>query len=136
MYARHVLGSDDCRIAMDAALNYAQAQQWRVTVAIVDNGGGLLALVRMDTASVGSIDGAIEKARSAALTGVETRFLEQMVAERPAIVTMRRVAVEGGLPLLYDGQCMGGIGVSGVQSHQDAEVARTGVLAAAAQWNR
>jgi len=76
-----------------------------------------------------SVDTAIKKARSAALTGISTQALEALIRDRPALLTLDRVAVEGGLPLLHQGQRVGGVGVSGVKSDQDAIVAQAGINA-------
>lgn len=94
-----------------------------MTIAVVDDAGHPIQLCRMDEASPASVDTALGKARSAALTGLDTRVLEEMAGKRPALFTIGRVAVEGGLPLLHRNQRVGGVGVSGVQSHQDREVA-------------
>jgi glc operon protein GlcG len=134
MRQKPVLEISDSAVALAAALEHAEANGWRICVAIADEAGTLIQLTRMDGASPASVEGAIGKARSAALVGVDTKLLEAMVKDRPALATMPRVAVEGGLPLLYDGHRVGGIGVSGVQSHQDAEVARAGLEALAAHW--
>jgi len=134
MRVRHALEMDDCSLCMAAALAHAEAQGWLVTVAIVDDNGTPLQLVRMDEASPASVEGAIQKARSAGLIGIDTRIQEAMVKERPGIATMGRVAVEGGVPIRYEGQRVGGIGVSGVLSHQDAEVAGAGLEALLASW--
>jgi glc operon protein GlcG len=123
MHLRHTLSLSDCSTAIHAGLIVARANEWRVTIAVVDDGGHTLQLIRMDDASPASVDTAIQKARSAALTGLDTAKLEAMVRDRPAVMTIGRVAVEGGVPILHEGQRVGGIGVSGVQSHQDAEVA-------------
>jgi glc operon protein GlcG len=113
----------ETEIAVNAGCIEARAQGWAVTIAVVDESGFLLHLSRMDEASPASVAGATEKARSAALTGVETKALEAAVQERPGMITMGRVCVEGGIPILYQQQRLGGIGVSGVQSHHDAHIA-------------
>ena len=129
MRQRHALDLTDAQRVVDAALAHAGGLGWRVTVAVVDDGGVPLLLLRMDEASPASVATAIEKARSAALTGLDTKLLEAMIEKRPGTATIGRVAVEGGLPLLHDGQRVGGIGVSGLPSHQDAEVAAAGQAA-------
>lgn len=134
MRQKHALDLADSAVCMTAALAYAGEKGWRVTVAVVDDSGTPIQLTRIDDASPASVEAAVQKARSAAMTGVETRLLEAMIKDRPALVTMQRVAVEGGLPLLYGGERVGGIGVSGVQSHQDAEIARAGLEALVAHW--
>ena len=131
MRKRFALDLADCQNAMEAGLAYAEARDWRITIAIVDDAGVPLLVSRMDEASPASVDGAIEKARSAALTGVATKLMEAMIAERPAVATMNRVAVEGGIPVLHDGQRLGGIGASGLPSHMDAEVAQVALDALA-----
>lgn len=137
MRTRHALDLADCNVCITAALSTAAARGFQLSIAIVDDGGNLLQFARMDEASPASVEGAVEKARAAALTGVETRILEAAVKERPGIATMRRLAVEGGLPILHSaGQCVGGIGVSGEQSHHDAEIAGSGRDALAALWNQ
>lgn len=133
MRVRHALDLKECIAAVAAGIAFAAQKGWTVTVAVVDDSGYPLHLSRMDEASAASVEGAIQKARSAALTGVETKMLEAMVAARPAVATMGRVAVEGGVPIQHEGQRVGGIGVSGVQSHQDAEVAHAALAAVTGQ---
>lgn len=119
----------DASTIVNAAQTHALRNQWPVTVAVVDESGTPIIVSRLDDATPASVNTAIEKARSAGLTGLPTKVLEAMVVERPAIVTLGRVAVEGGLPILYKGQSVGGIGVSGVRSDQDAAVAQAGLQA-------
>ena len=124
MRKRFALDRLDARAAVEAGIAAAARQGWAVTVAVVDDSGTPIVVERMDEASPASFSTAIEKGRSAALTGQPTKLLEAMIRERPALVTMAgRVAVEGGVPILYAGQRIGGIGVSGVRSDQDAEIA-------------
>ena len=117
----------DASAIVNAAQAHATRNKWPVTVAVVDESGIPILVSRSDDASPASVNTAIEKARSAGLTGLPTKILEAMVAERPAVVTLGRVAVEGGLPILYKGQKVGGVGVSGVRSDQDAAVAQAGL---------
>jgi glc operon protein GlcG len=137
MRMRFALGLAEAEAAIKAGHEEARRQGWLVTVAVVDDSGAVIQLSRMDEATPASVDAAIGKARSAALTGVDTKILEAMVKDRPALTTMDRIAIEGGLPVLHQRQRVGGIGVSGVQSHQDAQVASaafaalTGAIAAA-----
>lgn len=119
----------DAATIVNAAQAHARQNNWPVTVAVVDDSGIPILISRLDDASPASVSTAVEKARSAGLTGLPTKMLEAMVVERPAIVTLGRVAVEGGLPILYKGQKVGGIGVSGVKSDQDAAVAQAGLQA-------
>lgn len=124
MRTRFALDLEACVAAVSAGVVFAGQKGWLVTIAVVDDSGGLIALSRMNEGSPAGVDGAIGKARSAAAIGIETRLMEAMVAQRPAVATMGRVCVEGGIPILHQGQRVGGVGVSGVQSSEDAEVAR------------
>ena len=123
MYVRYALQLHEASAAIAAGCASAAQNGWRVSVAVVDEAGFVIALHRMDGASQGSVDTAIEKAKAAAFTGLPTKTLEDIIAARPAAVTMKRVAVEGGVPILHNGARLGGIGVSGVMPGQDATVA-------------
>ncbi len=127
MRTRYALGLAEAEAAVRAGCDEATDRGWAITVAIVDDAGVPIHLSRMDDASPGSVSTAIEKARSAAFTGIETKILEAMISDRPALVTLGRVAVEGGLPIGHNGQRIGGIGVSGAQSGQDAHIAGIGL---------
>jgi uncharacterized protein GlcG (DUF336 family) len=129
MRTKFAIGLAEAEAATKAACEEARAEGWAVTVAIVDDAGFLVHLARMDEASAGSVFGAIEKGRSSALMGIETKMLEALVASRPGLATIGRVAVEGGLPILHQQQRIGGIGVAGVQAHQDVQVANAGLKA-------
>jgi glc operon protein GlcG len=126
MRSRQCLEVAEAEEMVSAAKQFALGRGWAVTIAVVDDGGTPIAVLRLDEASPASVSSAIAKAASAALTGQPTKILEEMIRQRPALTTMPRLAVEGGLPLLFKGQRVGGIGVSGVQSTQDAEVAQAG----------
>jgi glc operon protein GlcG len=126
MRMRYSMSNAEAQTILAAASARARTRGWPVTIAVVDDSGTLIALSRLDEATPASVETSIEKARSAALTGIATKTLESMVSQRPALVTLRRVTVEGGLPILHHGQRVGGIGVSGVRSDEDAEVAQAG----------
>jgi glc operon protein GlcG len=127
MRSKYLLSSSEAQTIVSAAQAHADRNGWAVTVAVVDDSGTPIVVSRLDDAAPSSVNTAIEKARSAATTGLPTKLLETMVRERPALVTLGRVAVEGGLPILYKGQRVGGVGVSGVKSDQDAQVAQAGL---------
>ncbi|ACO80451.1 glyoxylate glcG protein [Azotobacter vinelandii CA] len=113
------------------ARDEALRNQWAVTIAVVDDGGHPLALERLDgCAPIGAYI-AMEKARSAALGRRETKGYEEMVnGGRTAFVSAPLLtSLEGGVPLLVDGQTVGAVGVSGVKAEQDAQVARAGSTA-------
>ncbi|MHA6159880.1 heme-binding protein [Pseudomonas sichuanensis] len=131
MHSKPALDQADVARLLAAARQHAQAQQWPVTIAVVDDGGHPLALERLDGCAPASAYIAMEKARTAALGRRESRDYEQMVNDgRTAFVTAPLLtSLEGGVPLRVEGQVVGAIGVSGVKSGQDAEVAKAGAQA-------
>ena len=123
----------DAKQIAAAAEAEALKNNWRVTIAVLDDGGNLLFLQRLDEAPLGSIVVAQEKARTALLFKRPTKVFEEIIASgRTAMLTLPGATpIEGGLPLLNNGQLIGAIGVSGVQSPQDAQIAGAGVEVAA-----
>lgn len=96
----------------------------------MDEGGYLLHLERMDGATLPSPEIATMKARTAALTRVPTKFLEDVTKERAATMMFPgRLPVQGGVPILYQGECVGAVGVSGAQSAEDEQIASAGLAA-------
>ncbi|GLK60323.1 heme-binding protein [Azotobacter vinelandii] len=131
MQSKAVLGQQDVARILAGARDEALRNQWAVTIAVVDDGGHPLALERLDgCAPIGAYI-AMEKARSAALGRRETKGYEEMVnGGRTAFVSAPLLtSLEGGVPLLVDGQTVGAVGVSGVKAEQDAQVARAGSTA-------
>jgi glc operon protein GlcG len=119
---------DDANQMMAAGKAEAAKKGWAVSIAIVDDAGFLLHLERMDGAHIKTAEIATMKARTAAVSRTSTRVLEDMIKERPALLTFPdRLPVQGGEPILYQGECVGGIGVSGAKSHEDEQVAKAGV---------
>jgi uncharacterized protein GlcG (DUF336 family) len=114
-----------------AAEAEAIKNKWNVVIVILDDGANLLYVQRMDEVQVGSIDVAIAKATSAVRFKRPTKvFEEQLVGGRQAVLMLpKAMPVEGGLPLMVDGRVIGGIGVSGVTSQQDGQIAAAGVAA-------
>jgi len=124
------LTADDASKIAAAAKAEAQKNNWSVTIAVVDDGGFLIRLERLDGAPVQSATIATAKAWTAAATRTPTKALEDMVKERPAAVAFPgRVAVQGGLPIMHQGECVGAVGVSGVKSHEDEQIAKAGLQA-------
>ena len=124
------LTSPDVQKAMAACKAEAERNQWNVAIAIVDDGGILLGFDRMDGVAGVSAEVAIGKARTAALTKRPSKFFEDRVKERPAFATFPAgILIQGGLPIIARNECVGAIGVSGVQSHQDEQIAQAGVTA-------
>jgi uncharacterized protein GlcG (DUF336 family) len=116
-----------------AAEAEAVRNNWNVVIAIVDDGGRLMHLVRRDGTQYGSIEVAQDKARTAIAFRRPTKALEDAVAGgRNAILGLGGATpIEGGLPIIVAGEMVGAIGVSGVQSNQDAQVAQAGISALA-----
>lgn len=108
----------------------AAKNKWNVSIAVVDDGGFVIHLERLDGAVGQSAAIATYKAQTAAATRTPTKVLEDIVKERPATVAFPgRVAVQGGLPIMHQGECVGGVGVSGAKSHEDEQVASAGLKA-------
>ena len=129
MRNKPALTSADCHKMMAACIAEAQKNKWPVTIAIVDDSGAALLLERLDGAGAISAQVAMGKATTSAVTKRPTKFFEDRVKERPAFITFPTPGVmfQGGLPLMHQGECVGAIGVSGVQSHEDEQVAKAGV---------
>ena len=124
------LTAADVETAMNACKAEAQKNKWNVSIAILDEGGYLLAFHRMDGAAPISAEVAIGKAHTSAMTKRPSKFFEDRVKERPAFVTFPAgLLIQGALPIMHKGECVGAIGVSGVQSFEDEQVAQAGVAA-------
>lgn len=124
------LTSADLSKAMAACQAEAAKHNWSVSIGIVDDGGHLLAFHRMDGASVITAQVAIGKAHTSALTRRPSKLFEDRVKERPAFVNFPAgILIQGGLPVLVRGECVGAIGVSGAASHEDEQIAAAGVRA-------
>ncbi|AOJ07644.1 hypothetical protein WS62_22640 [Burkholderia sp. ABCPW 14] len=131
MKTKPVLTSEDVKKMAAAAESFAAASHWPVTVAIFDDGAHLLYLHRMDGAAPSTVEMAIGKGRTAALGRRESKVYEEMVLQgRVSFLSAPLVGlVEGGVPIMVEGETVGAIGVSGVKSEQDAAVARAGIAA-------
>ena len=132
MKNRPMLTLEDCRKISAAAEAEARKNNWNVCIAILDDGGHLLHLARMDGASPANARIAIEKGRTAAETRRSTAVWQERIAKRPELLKMPQVTpVQGGLPIMAEGVCVGAVGISGVQSHEDEQVAAAGIKAIA-----
>ena len=132
MISKSVLTLSDVHAIAQAAQAEALAQQWPVTIAIVDDGGHLLWLQRLDGAAPITAHIAPAKARTAALGRRESKVYEDVINQgRMAFLSapLLEGMLEGGVPVMVDGQCVGAVGVSGVKSNEDAQVARAGIAA-------
>lgn len=132
MQTKSVLTSVDVKKIAAAAEAEALANNWAVTIAIVDDGGHLLSLQRMDGVAAISAHIAPAKAKTAAMGRRETKIYEDIINNgRTAFVTVPFIdgMLEGGVPIVFDGQVIGAVGVSGVKSEQDAQIAKAGIAA-------
>ena len=131
MKTRPMLTLEDCRKIAAAAEAEAKKNSWIVAIAILDDGGHPLHLVRMDGASPFNARTALAKGRTAAETRRSTLVWEERIkGGRTAMLGMPGITpVQGGLPIVIDGTCIGGIGVSGVQSHEDEQICAAGIKA-------
>jgi glc operon protein GlcG len=132
MKNKPVLELADLKLMAAAAEAEAQKNQWAVSIAIVDDGGHALWLQRLDGAAAISSHIALSKAQTAALGRRESKVYEDMINQgrvsflsAPVLTGM----LEGGVPIIKEGQCLGGVGVSGVKSNEDALVARAALAA-------
>ncbi len=122
------LTSADVKKMLAACEAEAAKNKWAVAISIVDDGGFLLGFTRMDGASPVTAEVSLGKARTSALTRRPSKAFEDRVKERPAFVTFPAgVLIQGGVPIMHQNECVGAIGVSGVQSHEDEQIATAGV---------
>ena len=132
MKTKHTLESTDLKLIAAAAEAEALKNNWAVSIAIVDDGGHLLHFQRLDGAPAVSAHIAPAKANTAALGRRESKVYEDTInggrmsfLSAPTIKGM----LEGGIPMMKDGHCIGAVGVSGVKSSEDAQIARAGMAA-------
>ncbi|MBB1161766.1 GlcG/HbpS family heme-binding protein [Aquariibacter albus] len=132
MKTRAVLELADVKRIAAAAEAEALANGWAVTIAIADEGGHLLWLQRLDGAPAVSAQIAPAKAHTAALGRRESKVYEDVInGGRVSFLSAPGLAglLEGGVPILVEGQCIGAVGVSGVKSTEDAQIAKAGIAA-------
>lgn len=132
MKTKSVLDQADIKAIATAAEAEALVNHWAVTIAIVDDGGHLLHLQRLDGAPPISAHIAPAKAHTAALGRRESKVYEDVInGGRVSFLSAPQIQgmLEGGVPIMKDGQCLGAVGVSGVKSNEDAQIARAGIAA-------
>ena len=130
MRQKPVLTSADCHKMMAACIAEAQKNKWAVTIAIVDDSGAALLLERLDGCGAIASTVAMGKAQTSALTKRPSKFFEDRVKERPAFASFPAgILIQGAVPVMHQNECVGAIGVSGVQSHEDEQIAQAGVTA-------
>jgi glc operon protein GlcG len=127
MRTKQCLTSADVRKILAACEAEAAKNKWAVSISIVDDGGFLLGFTRMDGAAAITAEVATGKARTSAMTKRPSKFFEDRVKERPGFASFPAgILIQGGLPIVHENECVGAIGVSGVQSHEDEQVAQAG----------
>lgn len=132
MKTKSTLEFADVKTIAAAAVAEATKNNWAVSIAIVDDGGHLLSFQRLDGAAPISSHIAPGKARTAAIGQRETKVYEDMInGGRVSFLSAPdlNAMLEGGVPIMKDGQCLGAVGVSGVKSSEDAQIAKAGIAA-------
>ena len=132
MKNKPVLELADVKAILNAAEAEASKNNWLVSIAVVDDGGNLLGMIRRDGAAPVSAHISQAKARTAALGRRDTKGYEDMInGGRTAFLSAPVIdgMLEGGLPVMKDGECLGAVGVSGVKSNEDAQIAKAGIAA-------
>lgn len=130
MKTKHTLENADVKLIAAAAEAEALKNNWAVSIAIVDDGGHLLHFQRLEGAPAMSAHIAPAKAHTAALARKETKVYEEVInGGRTSFLSAPTIKgmLEGGVPILKDGQCLGAVGVSGVKSSEDAQIAKAGI---------
>lgn len=132
--AQHVpapVSLEEAKAILDAAEVRAHADQWTVAIAIVDAGGHLVAFRKIDGTQIGSVQFAIDKAKSSVLFKRSTKVFQDAVqaGNNHMLGLTGGVPFEGGIPIIVDGEVVGGIGVSGVTAQQDGVIAEAGLEA-------
>jgi uncharacterized protein GlcG (DUF336 family) len=129
MISKMILTLDDAKTIAAASEAEAVRNDWPVVIAVVDDGGHLIHLLRLDNTQFGSVEVAIAKARSAIAFRRPTKVWEDHIAEgRMRYLGLPgAMPIEGGLPVYAGGQFIGAVGVSGVRSNQDAQIAQAGL---------
>jgi len=132
MKTKSVLSDTDVTNILSAARTHANANKWAVSIAVVDDGGHLLGMIRLDGAAPISAHIAPAKAQTAAVGRRESKVYEDIVNNgRVAFLSAPLIhgMLEGGVPIVVDGEVIGAVGVSGVKSSEDAQIAQAGIAA-------
>jgi glc operon protein GlcG len=129
MRNRPTLTSADTQRIMAACKEEATRHGWSVCIAIVDDSGTLLQFERLDDASPMSVTSAIGKAQTSAMLRQSSGMLGDLFTTIPGTLKLPGIPIQGGLPIMHQGQCVGAVGVSGVEADEDEQVAGAGVAA-------
>jgi glc operon protein GlcG len=132
MFTKSVLHQADVQKILLAAIAEAKANSWAVSIAVCDDGGHLLGMIRMDNAATISAHICQAKAKTAAIGRRESKVYEDIInAGRTSFLSapVLEGMLEGGVPIVVDGQVIAAVGVSGVKSSEDVQIARAGIAA-------
>ena len=130
MRTKHALTSADVKKIIAACEAEAGKNNWAVAISVLDDSGILLGFARMDGAPRISGEVSLGKARTSAMTKRPSKFFEDRIKERPAFAGFPAgILIQGGMPVMHQNECVGAIGVSGVQSHEDEQIAQAGASA-------
>lgn len=130
MQTKHYLTLSDAEFLLGQAHQYANQNNFNVSIAVVDETGNLLAMKRIDGAAPMTANLAIEKAKCSAMSRHPSKLFEDIIkGGQMGFLTMESFSgmLEGGEPIMYQGQLVGAMGVSGVKSFEDAEIARVAI---------
>ncbi|BCU64495.1 hypothetical protein F941_01891 [Acinetobacter bouvetii DSM 14964 = CIP 107468] len=130
MKTKHYLTLADAEFLLNQAHQYAIENSFNVSIAVTDETGNLLAMKRMDGASPMTANLCLEKAKCSAMSKRPSKLFEDLIkGGQMGFLTMNTFngMLEGGEPIVYDGQLVGAVGVSGVKSFQDAEIAQQAI---------
>lgn len=130
MQTKHYLTLSDAEFLLDQAHQYAIQNSFNVSIAVVDETGNLLAMKRMDGAAPMTANLAVEKAKCSAMSRHPSKLFEDIIkGGQMGFLTMESFSgmLEGGEPIMYQGQLVGAMGVSGVKSFEDAEIAQVAI---------
>jgi uncharacterized protein GlcG (DUF336 family) len=128
MRMKPTLSLDEAQTLAMACLEAARGREASVCIAVVDEAGSLLNLLRMDGARTHTVELATRKARTAAGIGVSTELIETLYGDKP-MQSRDFIALRGGVPILHDGACAGAVGVSGAKPEIDVLIASQGIAA-------
>jgi len=132
MRTKQCLTAADVKKMLAACEAEASKNKWAVAISIVDDGGFLLGALRMDGASAITSEVSLGKAKTSAMTKRPSKFFEDRLKERPAFAGFPAgILIQGAVPVMHQNECVGAVGVSGVQSHEDEQVAQAGASALA-----
>ena len=130
MHTKPVLSPANARNIVDKALMAAEDAGYSISVAVVDDGGYLLAMQKTQNAGKLTAKVAIEKARTAALMRAPSAALQSRLREDPALLRLTDyLPMAGGFPVMHDGECAGAVGISGGTAEQDTEIAEAALSA-------